>query len=257
MRYFVEHSYNGTAYCGWQIQNNGVTIQQLLEEKLGVLLKKEIKVVGSSRTDTGVHSMQQYAHFELDQPIADPEELTFRLNAILPFDIAVKKISLVSDSTHSRFDAVHRRYCYKMNRRKNPFLVKQAYYFRKDLDLDRMNEAAALLVGRQDFESFSKIHTDVNHFFCEISFAYWEAVDGDLWQFHIQANRFLRGMVRALVGTLLEVGEGKRSVADFEQLIAARDRKKAGPQAPPHGLYLMEVGYAPEIFSVDQRQKSE
>jgi tRNA pseudouridine38-40 synthase len=248
MRYFIEHAYNGTAYCGWQIQNNGLTVQQMLEEKLSVVLRTPIKLIGSSRTDTGVHAVQQYAHFDIDRLLEDSEGLVYRLNGMLPFDIAVRRLVPVADTAHSRFDATHRRYCYRIAREKSPFLQNQAYLFRKQIDRERMNEAAAMLIGTHDFESFSKIHTDVKNFFCDISFAYWEADEPDLWQFHIQSNRFLRGMVRALVGTLLEVGEGKRSLTDFERLIQLRDRKKAGPQAPPHGLYLMEVGYEPSLL---------
>jgi len=253
MRYFIEHAYDGTAYKGWQIQHNGITVQQVLQDKLAILLKQKIRLIGSSRTDTGVHALQQFAHFDLDFPIPDPERLTFQLNAILPHDIAVAGIYPVEEQTHSRFAATHRRYCYKLARKKNPFLFNKAYYYHRPLDLERMNEAAALLFQHLDFESFSKIHTDVNNFNCTITLAEWVVVDDKLWEFHVQSNRFLRGMVRALVGTFLEVGEGKRSVEAFEDLILARDRKKAGPQAPPHGLYLVEVGYPTEIF----RYKSE
>ncbi len=249
MRYFIEHSYHGKAYCGWQIQNNGITVQQVLEEKLAILLREQVKLVGSSRTDAGVHACQQYAHFDVEGELNDPADLAFRLNGMLPYDIAVGRIMPVSPDVHSRFDAVYRRYCYKMVRRKDPFLQGQAYYFRKELDMKKMNEATALLLQYRDFESFSKIHTDVNHFECDIMEARWEAEGQYLREFHIKANRFLRGMVRALVGTLLEVGEGKRTVASFEELILARNRKMAGPQAPPHGLYLMEVGYEPETLS--------
>lgn len=257
MRYFIEHSYNGTGYVGWQIQNNGNTVQQELESKLRILLKSDIKLTGSSRTDTGVHAKQQFAHFDTEAPIPNVSDVVFRLNGMLPYDIAVRNIIPVDESAHSRFDATHRRYCYKMARQKDPFLQKQAYYFRRELNMERMNQAAQRLIGRRDFESFSKIHTDVNNFYCEISSAYWTAVSDDLWEFHIVSNRFLRGMVRALVGTLIEVGEGKRSVEDFEELILARDRKKAGPQAPPHGLYLMEVGYKPSLYTFAQNYKSE
>lgn len=243
MRYFIEHAYNGTAYCGWQIQDNGITVQQVLEEKLSILLREPIRLTGSSRTDTGVHARQQFAHFDVEGTIANPEDLAFRLNGMLPFDIAVERVIPVNANFHSRFDATHRRYCYRITRRKDPFSQYGAYYYRKPVDLSRMNEAAALLLRHRDFESFSKIHTDVNHFECTITEACWENEDPRVLQFHVKSNRFLRGMVRALVGTLLQVGEGKRSVADFEALILAKDRKMAGPQAPPHGLYLVEVGY--------------
>lgn len=257
MRYFIEHSYNGTAYCGWQIQDNGITVQQVLEEKLRIFLKQEIKLIGSSRTDAGVHAYRQFAHFDSETVIEDPQQLAFRLNAVLPFDIAVERVIPVPDTVHSRFDAVYRRYCYRIVRQKNPFLQKQAYYYRRELDMGKMNEAAALLLKYNDFESFSKIHTDVNHFECRVTGAYWEVSAEGLWLFHIKSNRFLRGMVRALVGTLLEIGEGKRTVASFEELILARNRKMAGPQAPPHGLYLVEVGYPPGMLTTGTGHKSE
>ncbi len=242
MRYLIEHSYDGSHYCGWQIQQNALTVQQVLEEKISRLVRYPVRLTGSSRTDTGVHAEQQFAHLDLEQSLVNPAQTVYQLNAMLPPDIAVRRLIPVAADFHSRFAATHRRYQYRISRCKNPFRFKRTYLFRTELAIDRMNEAAQLLLQYSDFESFSKIHTDVKTFLCTITEARWEQ-EGDLLVFTIQSNRFLRGMVRALVGTLLEVGSGKRSVADFEQLILAKDRKLAGPQAPAQGLFLTEVGY--------------
>ena len=242
MRYFIEFSYKGTNYSGWQRQKNAVSVQQLLDEALTLIIRENIETVGSSRTDTGVHAEQQYAHFDIANEIKDTEQLTYRLNSRLPFDIAVHRIFKVDDTAHSRFDATHRRYEYRIIKRKNPFLSDESHIFHKPLDIEKMNEAAALLLVYKNFESFSKIHTQVNNFLCDITAAGWFEKDGILI-FNIKANRFLRGMVRALVGTLLEVGVGKRSIKDFEKIIQAQDRSKAGAQAPAQGLFLVEVGY--------------
>lgn len=250
MRYFIELSYKGTDFIGWQRQAQGRSVQQTLEEALATILRQPVEIVGSSRTDTGVHAEQQFAHFDFDQPIADPDKLVYRLNSILPFDLAVRRVFPVTDDIHARFAATHRRYEYRIIRHKNPFLTNQAHLFRPDVDLEAINTAAALLLQYDDFESFSKVHTDVKTFLCTITTAEWQQ-EGDTLVFRIQANRFLRGMVRALVGTLLDVGTGKQSVADFERIILAKNRKYAGAQAPAHGLFLVEVGYPPEIGRPD------
>jgi len=242
MRYFIELSYNGTHFIGWQRQRQGRSVQQTLEEALATILRQPVEMVGSSRTDAGVHASQQYAHIDLEAAITDSEKLVYRLNSLLPADLAVRRIVPVADSVHARFEANHRRYEYRIIRHKNPFLPQQAYLYKPDLDVERMNTAAALLLRYEDFESFSKVHTDVKTFHCTICRAEWEQ-RGDLLVFTVQANRFLRGMVRALVGTLLEVGLGKKTVADFERIILAKDRKLAGAQAPAQGLFLVEVGY--------------
>jgi len=247
MRYFIELSYKGTDFIGWQRQVKGRSVQQTLEEAMATILRQPVEIVGSSRTDAGVHAEQQFAHFDFQPPIADPEKLVYRLNSILPFDLAVRRIFPVEDDVHSRFAATHRRYEYRIIRYKNPFLTNLAYQFRPDLDLVAMNAAADLLLRYDDFESFSKVHTDVKTFLCRITTAQWQQEGGTL-VFRIQANRFLRGMVRALVGTLLDVGAGKQTVADFEQIILAKNRKNAGAQAPAQGLFLVEVGYPVEIL---------
>lgn len=246
MRYFIELSYKGTAYNGWQKQNNSLGVQQVIEEAMSKVLRQPIEIMGSSRTDTGVHAEQQYAHFDFDE-IEDTDQLVYKINGLIPRDVAIRRIFAVPDDTNSRFVATHRRYEYRISRYKNPFLLNLSYVSRAELDIDKMNEAAALLLVYDDFESFSKIHTQVNNFRCAISEAIWEE-RGDLLIFSVQSNRFLRGMVRALVGTLLEVGKGKRTVAGFEEVIKARDRKKAGAQAPAEGLFLVEVGYPKELL---------
>lgn len=248
MRYFIELAYKGTAYNGWQRQNNALGVQQVIEEALSKVLRSPVEIMGSSRTDTGVHAEQQYAHFDWEE-IPDTKSLVHKLNGLTPYDVAIKSIFAVPDDTNSRFAATHRRYEYRISRSKNPFLQNLAYTAKADVDLQKMNEAAALLLKHIDFESFSKIHTSVNNFRCSISEAKWEE-RGEMLIFSIQANRFLRGMVRALVGTLLDVGKGKRSVADFEELILAKNRKKAGAQAPAEGLFLIEVGYPAELLPV-------
>lgn len=242
MRYFIEFSYKGTNYSGWQKQNNAISVQQKLDEALTLILRETIESVGSSRTDTGVHAEQQYAHFDTNQPIKDCNVLTYRLNSLLPFDIAIHRTFAVEDTAHSRFDASYRRYEYRIVKRKNPFLHNESHIFHKPLNIQLMNEAALLLFKYKNFESFSKLHTQVNNFLCEITEAEWFEKGGILI-FSVKSNRFLRGMVRALVGTLLEVGTGKKSIADFEKIIQAQDRSKAGAQAPAEGLFLVEVGY--------------
>ena len=241
MRYFIELSYKGTAYNGWQKQNNSLGVQEVLEVAFGKILRIPIEITGSSRTDTGVHAEQQFAHFDCAE-IADTEKLIYNVNGIIPRDIAVRRIFAVPDDVNSRFAATYRRYEYRISRVKNPFLINQVYFLRSELDLEMMNDASAMLLLYQDFESFSKIHTSVNNFRCAITEAHWYET-GDSLIFSIKSNRFLRGMVRALVGTLLEVGKGKKTVQDFEKIILSKNRKEAGAQAPAEGLFLVEVGY--------------
>lgn len=244
MRYFIEFSYKGTAYHGWQRQNNAVSVQEKIEGAIKLLLSVQVDIVGSSRTDAGVHAEQQYAHFDLPDDLKiSADNITYRLNAILPKDIAIHRIFEVPQEAHSRFDALYRWYEYRIITKKNPFLFETAWLYKGFLDIDKMNEAAALLLHYKDFESFSKLHTDVKTHICHISKAEW-TMSGDTLKFTVQANRFLRGMVRALVGTMIEVGKGKMSINEFEEIIMAKDRKKAGAQAPALGLTLVEVGYA-------------
>jgi tRNA pseudouridine38-40 synthase len=243
MRYFIECAYRGTNYSGWQIQNNALAVQEVIEKALSTLLKRKIDITGSSRTDAGVHAMQQMAHFDVQEEINNLDNLVYRINKVLPFDISIQRIFIVEDDYHSRFEAISRKYEYRISRKKNPFQRGLSYEFNGDLDINLMNEACKILFFNTDFQCFSKIHTDVLTFNCTIIEARWEEKIGDLLVFHIKANRFLRGMVRAIVGTLLEVGLGKISLVDFEEIILSKDRKKAGWSVPAEGLFLMEVNY--------------
>jgi len=246
MRYFFEVTYDGTKYNGWQNQANGLGVQQVVEETLSKLLREKISIVGSGRTDTGVHCVQQFFHADIQKEIGRKEMLQ-RLNSFLPKDIAIRNILPVKSDAHARYDARERAYEYQITTRKNPLLVGRAFYFFMQCHISLMNEAAASLLGKHDFTSFSKVKTDVNHFVCTIKKAHW-VKKGDLMIFSISANRFLRGMVRAIVGTLLEVGAQKISVKEFQSIIKSKDRKKAGMNVPPEGLYLISVKYPKNIF---------
>lgn len=248
MRYFIEFSYRGTAYNGWQKQNNALGVQEVLEQALAKVMRMPVELTGSSRTDAGVHAEQQFAHFDLPVPIADQDLIVYKLNALIPRDVAVQRLIPVGDDVHSRFAATHRKYEYRITYQKNPFLIDLATPMRKNMDIGLMNGAAELLLVYNDFESFSKIHTNVNNFRCNITEARWVESE-EMLVFHVKANRFLRGMVRALVGTMFEVGRGKLTVSDFEQIIISRNRKNAGAQAPAEGLFLVEVGYPDTLFT--------
>jgi len=249
VRYFFEIAYNGKRYNGWQSQKTGIGVQSLVEEALKTLLQEPIAVVGSSRTDTGVHCEQQFFHCDIEKTF-DIISFKHKVNSFLPSDIFIASIQRVKPEASARYDAIQRSYRYQITRKKNPFLEGYAWHYFKETDLTTMNKAASLLLGEHDFESFSKVKTDVNHFICEITGAHWQE-EKDLLIFEITANRFLRGMVRAIVGTLLDVGSGKTPLEDFEAIINSRDRKKAGANAPPYGLFLTKVVYRPEIFNVN------
>ncbi len=247
MRYFFEISYNGTQYCGWQSQPNATGIQAVVEDALSKLLRAPIEIVGSGRTDAGVHCEQQFFHADLPQEIV-ADQLKYKLNSFLPYDIAIHSIRRVRDDANARFDATERAYQYRIMREKNVFHHGLRWHYFKPLDIQTMNEAATLLLGTQDFESFSKVNTDVNHFICDIRTANWNQEGNDL-VFTIAANRFLRGMVRAIVGTLVSVGSGSITPEDFSNIVKSRDRRKAGANVPPQGLYLVRVTYPESIFS--------
>jgi tRNA pseudouridine38-40 synthase len=246
MRYFFEIAYNGKNYAGWQTQLNAVGVQFVVEQALSKILREEVQIQGSGRTDTGVHCEQQFFHVDIQSEF-DPQMLIFRLNTFLPVDISIQSIQKVKADISARHDAIERTYHYRITRKKNPLLIGLAWHYFKEVDIDLMNRAALLLLGEQDFECFSKVKTNVNHFLCEIKHAAWTK-DGDMLIFTITANRFLRGMVRAIVGTLLNVGTGKTSMEEFQQIIHSRDRKKAGANVPAYGLYLSKVKYPPEVF---------
>lgn len=243
MRYLIECSYKGTAFHGWQKQPNATSVQENIEEALSMVLKNTIDIVGSSRTDTGVHAEQQFAHFDVDVPILSTAKLAHSINGILPKGIAIKQILAVKDNFHSRFDATHRRYLYRILPTKNPFWSELSYYFHSNLDIEKMNLTGEILKKYIDFQCFSKVNTDVMTFNCNIDVALWEYQD-DFLLFHIKADRFLRGMVRAIVGTMIEVGAGRLSLEDFENIILSKNRGKAGRAVPAEGLTLMEVGYS-------------
>lgn len=249
MRYFIELSYRGTDYHGWQRQPNGLSVQEVIENVLSTVLRQPVSIVGSGRTDTGVHAGQQFAHFDTEVPLIISPQLVHSLNSLLPADIAVHDLFPVRDDDHARYTALSRYYQYQIIRQKDPFLAGLAYVFNPPLDVERMNEAADHLRSHTDFESFSKVKTDVKTFNCRIDFAFWERQRGGNLTFHIKADRFLRGMVRAIVGTLLQVGQGRMSVADFERVILTRDRTRAGRAAPAEGLSLVQVGYPDEVFA--------
>ena len=247
MRYFIELSYDGTPFVGWQRQTAGDSVQSCLEDALSILFRKPISIVGAGRTDAGVHAHQLFAHVELDQLIE--QDLRYRLNKLLPKEIAVRNIILVAQDAHARFDAVSRSYRYQITTQKNPFLQKRSYQFFKPLDVELMNLAAKILIDHKDFKCFSKSKTDVKTYICDIQHAHWKQNGSEL-VFYIQANRFLRNMVRAIVGTLIEVGLRKISISDFKSILASRDRSQAGYSVPAHGLYLENVNYPKHIFAV-------
>ncbi len=246
MRYFFEISYNGTHYNGWQSQLNATGVQTVVEEVMTKLFREKIEITGSGRTDTGVHCEQQFFHCDIEKTF-DEAQFIQKLNSFLPKDIAIHTIRKVKPTASARYDAIERSYRYEIARTKNPFLEGLAWHFFKDIDIQTMNQAAALLTGEHDFECFSKVKTDVNHFRCDIKKAEWKS-EGNRLYFYISANRFLRGMVRAVVGTLLDVGTGKTSIKDFQQIIKSRDRKKAGANVPAYGLYLMKVKYPSTVY---------
>ncbi len=250
MKFFFEIAYNGKNYAGWQNQANAIGIQSVIENALSQMFRTEVKIVGSGRTDTGVHCEQQFFHCELEKEV-DSQSLIQKMNSFLPRDIVVKDIRKVKPDANARFDALERTYHYRITRKKNPFLEGLAWHFFKPVDLPTMNKAASLLLGEHDFECFSKVNTDVNHFLCNIRKAEWRE-EGQMLEFTISANRFLRGMVRSIVGTLLDVGTGKTSLKEFQAIINSRDRKKAGANVPPQGLYLTRVKYPARIFVKEQ-----
>lgn len=244
MRYLLDLQFRGTNYHGWQIQPNANTVQAELEKALSTFLQAKTELVGAGRTDTGVHAKQMVAHFDTMEPI-EVTTLIHRLNSMLPRDISVRKAKQVKADFHARFDAISRSYRYKITKVKDPFLQDMAYYFKHELDLQAMNEAAKLLLGEHDFSCFSKTHTQTFTNNCTLTQAVWKQ-EGHLLHFDVTANRFLRNMVRAMVGTLIEVGEGRRSSESMLDLLASKNRSDAGVSVPAHGLYLTHVVY-PEV----------
>ena len=246
MRYFIEIAYNGKNYFGWQRQPKQISVQQVLEEALSTYLRKEIKIMGAGRTDTGVHAKQLMAHFDFDL-IEDKKRFIFRMNSFLPQDIAIKNLFEVRSDAHARFDALERTYEYIINIGKDPFSQGLLYQVYNKPDIELMNQAADLLLCHKDFQCFSRSKTDVKTYNCIVKKAYWEEKDEKLI-FTIKADRFLRNMVRAIVGTLLDVGYGKKSLSDFERILNSKSREEAGASAPAHALYLAKIVYPENTF---------
>ena len=247
MRYFIEIAYNGKNYNGWQAQPNEPTVQETLTHAVSTILAEEIKLVGAGRTDTGVHALQLFAHFDIGKQL-DLDWLVKRLNAFLPEDIVVKSVFLVGDEHHARFDALSRSYEYRILLGRDPFLTDTTWQIHhREPDLDAMNKAAALLPVYTDFKCFSKSNTDVKTYNCKIVKAQW-ILNGNRLTFYITADRFLRNMVRAIVGTLIDVGLHKTSIEDFMRIIESRNRSEAGLSVPPQGLFLSSIVYPEEII---------
>lgn len=240
-RFFIQIKYRGTNYHGWQIQPNANSVQAEINKAITTLLQEEIIVVGAGRTDTGVHATDFFAHFDTEKTI-DLKVICYKLNCILPKDISCVDAFKVDDELHARFSATERTYEYWITNSKNPFLIDGAYFFSQDLDIDKMNEAAQILIRKSDFSCFSKSNTDTFTNDCTINYAKWD-LKNDLLVFTISADRFLRNMVRAIVGTLLDVGLGKMAPQEIEQLIASKNRSEAGTSVPAHGLYLTKIKY--------------
>ena len=251
MRYFAEFEYNGHRYHGWQNQPNAVSVQEVMEQSLSLLLRHPTSLTAAGRTDAGVHARVMVAHFDTPEPIADTRQLCFKLNGLLPEDIAMHWIRSVKDEAHARFDATSRTYEYWLTQRKSAFtdkLITRTYF---DLDFEKMNEACEVLLQTHDFASFCKAHTDVKTTICDVRKAYWRPVEGlpDTWIFTIEADRFLRNMVRATVGTLIEIGRGKLTKEDLKRILSEKSRCAAGQSMPADGLYLVKIDYPNDLFS--------
>lgn len=242
MRYFVTLSYDGTAYHGWQVQPNAVTVQQQLDRGLSLLLRQTIATTGAGRTDTGVHARMMVAHFDCDDVI-DGRQLAYKLNKILPRDISVSEVKLVDGQLHARFSAIARTYHYYIHTQKTPFLRHYSCEIHYPLDFGKMNEAAQQLLDYRDFGAFCKAHSDVKTTLCHVTRAQWHQTSDSTWYFEITADRFLRNMVRAVVGTLIEVGRGRMTLADYRKVIEGKSRSDAGESMPGHALFLEKIDY--------------
>ena len=242
MRYFIEISYLGTNYHGWQSQPNAITIQEITENCLSKILNDPVKLVAAGRTDAGVHANQMYAHFDSHITINDKKSFEHKVNSFLPNDIVVKKSILVHDNAHARFDALFREYEYHISLTKNPFEIDKSYFFKKSLDIKKMNKCCDIMLQHTNFKSFSKSKTDVKTYDCKIYEAKWMLNKNSLI-FKIKADRFLRNMVRAIVGTLIEIGLGKITEKEFKLIIEKKDRQLAGFSVPAHALFLKKIDY--------------
>ena len=242
MRYFVTFSYDGSRYHGWQVQPNGDSVQAQLQRALSLLLRSEISVTGAGRTDAGVHARMMVAHFDTSNEV-DSQQLTYKLNKLLPRDIAVSKVERVADDLHARFSATSRMYRYYLHTVKSPFLSRISCELHYPLDFEKMNEAAKVLMEYEDFGAFCKAHADVKTTLCHITVAEWYQTSPSTWYFEIRANRFLRNMVRAVVGTLVDVGRGRVTLEDFRKIIEGKQRTEAGESMPAHALFLEDITY--------------
>ncbi|MGB5420499.1 tRNA pseudouridine(38-40) synthase TruA [Algibacter sp.] len=245
MRYFIELSYNGKAYHGWQLQPNAITVQEVVDTALTTLLGESISTMGAGRTDAGVHATQMFSHFDTDV-VFDTPNLIYKLNSFLPADIAICDIFKVKPDAHARFHALSRAYVYRVAVEKNVFNVDNSFYVKHDLNVEKMNAAAKMLLEYKDFQCFSKTHTDVKTYFCDVMQAEWLVNDDEL-HFVIKANRFLRNMVRAIVGTMINIGLGKMAVEELHTIIESKNRNEAGFSVPAHGLYLTDIEYPKDI----------
>lgn len=253
VRYFIEMAYNGTNYHGWQVQPNAISVQEVVDDALNKVLRCQVNVVGAGRTDTGVHASYFVAHFDIEDSISDLHQVVYRLNRILRNDVVVYSITQVDSEAHSRFSAVSRTYHYYLKVEKTPFLNEITYRPHFVVDVNLMNEAAKILFEYTDFTSFSKLHTDTKTNNCKIMQAEWKVVEG-IFVFVIKADRFLRNMVRAVVGTLLEVGRGKLSIEEFRLVIESKNRGNAGTSVPPQALFLVDVEYESLLFKPMKRK---
>ena len=245
MRYFIDISYNGKNYHGWQIQKNAETVQSTIQDVISKILGKSTDIVGSGRTDTGVHAKSQVAHFDVNKKVDN--DFIYKVNAFLPQDISINSVSQVVDNSHARFGAISREYTYRIHDFKSPFVDGLSTFYNKKINLDLINEACSTIMKNSDFQSFSKVKTEVKNFNCTIFHASIRRKN-NFYLFKFCANRFLRGMVRALVGTLLQLNEGKINLKEFKLIFEKKNREYAGPSAPPYGLYLSKVNYNTDIF---------
>jgi len=248
VRYFIFLSFRGTSYCGWQVQPASVTVQAVIEEALSTILREKIATTGAGRTDSGVHAKLFCAHFDSNHDdLETRKNLLIRLNRFLPPDIAVHSIKKVKNEAHARYSAISRTYRYYITKNKDPFREDTSWYLPYQLNVESMNKACRILISTSDFTSFSKLHSNAKTNICNVHYADWED-EGDNLIFTIKANRFLRNMVRAIVGTMVEIGRGRLNLDDFEKIIAARDRCKAGKSVPAKGLFLEDIEYPGDIF---------
>jgi tRNA pseudouridine38-40 synthase len=243
MRYFITLSYDGTRFHGWQVQPNGTSVQGELQRALSLILRQDIQVTGAGRTDAGVHARMMVAHFDTDAPLADCRQLAYKLNRLLPCDIAIERIEPVGDDMHARFSATSRTYHYYLHTTKDPFLRHYSCELHYPLDFRLMNEAAQMLLTYDDFGAFCKSHADVKTTLCHVTKAEWKQTSPTAWRFEITANRFLRNMVRAVVGTLIDVGRGRLTLSDFRKVIEGKKRTEAGESMPGHALFLVDIKY--------------